>query len=248
MDWGIYILLFLMGFGAFIVSTLTGGGGAMLMVPLVNFFVSKEAVAPLVHLGNFIGRPSRIIIFWKHIRKDIVKAYTPMAIVGAFLGAWLFSSMRLEWLQIFLGIFLVSTLWQYRWGKRESSFPMKLSYFGPLGFGVSFLSSLIGATGAVLNPFYLNFGVTKEQLVATKAANSFLVAIVQIATYSKFGMLDGELWIYGLAIGLGATAGNFVGKRWLSRMPNQVFRFLVIGMMVISGVVILIQQYFALTS
>jgi hypothetical protein len=238
----IYILLFIFGFCAFTLSTIAGGGGALMLVPLVNFFVAKEATAPLVHLGNFIGRPTRIILFWKNIRWDIIRAYLPLACIGAFLGAWLFASLRMEWLQIVIGIFLISTIWQYKWGKKKASFHMKRSYFGPLGFAVCFLSSLIGATGAVLNPFYLNYGVEKEELVATKAANSFFVAIVQLGTYAKFGRLNDELWLYGLAIGLGAAFGNFLGKRLLKKMSNQTFRQLVMVMMAVSGIVMIAQQ------
>ena len=242
----IYVLLFIFGFCAFTLSTVAGGGGALMLVPLINFFVAKEATAPLVHLGNFIGRPTRIILFWKHIRWDIVKAYLPLACIGAFLGAWLFASLKLEWLQIAIGIFLISTVWQFRWGKKKSSFPMKLKYFGPIGFGVSFFSSLIGATGAVLNPFYLNYGVEKEELVATKAANSFFIAIIQLSTYAKFGRLQDDLWLYGLAIGLGAALGNFLGKSLLKKMSNQSFRIGVVLMMVVSGVVMIAQQVWPL--
>jgi uncharacterized membrane protein YfcA len=238
----IYLLLFLFGFFAFTISTIAGGGGALILVPLVNFFVSKDAVAPLVHLGNFIGRPTRVILFWKHIRWDVVKVYLPFGMLGGFLGAWLFVSMRLDWVQIIIGLFLVSTLWQYRFGKRTTSFPMRLRYFAPLGFGVCFLSSITGATGAVLNPFYLNYHVSKEELIATKAVNSFFIAIIQLSTYASFGKLTGDLWLYGLMIGIGAAAGNFYGKSMLKKISNQQFLKLVLIVMVISGLIILIKQ------
>ena len=94
----------------------------------------------------------------------------------------------------------------------------------------------------MLNPFYLNFGVEKEELVATKAANSFFIAIVQLSTYAGFGKLYGELWGYGLAIGVGAGLGNFLGKRLLRGMSSQRFRMWVLIMMLISGAVILAKQ------
>ena len=119
---------------------------------------------------------------------------------------------------------------------------MRKSYFAPLGFAVCFFSSLVGATGAVLKPFYLNYGVVKEELIATKAVNSFFVALIQISTYAAFGILAGELWGYGLAIGLGAAVGNFLGKRLLKSMSNDLFKKLVLVMMLISGIVILYQQ------
>ncbi len=236
-----YLLLFLFGFVAFTVSTIAGGGGALILVPLVGFFVREDAVAPLVQMGNFIGRPTRIALFWKNIRWDISKIYIPFAFVGAFLGAWLFASLSMKWLQLVLGVFLVSTIFQYRFGKKTMSFQMKRWYFAPLGFVVSFLSSLIGATGAVLNPFYLNYGVTKEDLIGTKAINSFLVAMVQLPTYAFFGKLYGEMWYMGLSIGLGAALGNFVGKKWLTKISDKRFLSYVLILMVVSGVVLIIK-------
>ena len=65
-----WMLLFLalLGLVAFVFSTVAGGGGALLMVPLVNSFLGAQFTAPVVNLGNFIGRPSRLILYWKHIR------------------------------------------------------------------------------------------------------------------------------------------------------------------------------------
>jgi uncharacterized membrane protein YfcA len=64
---------------------------------------------------------------------------------------------------------------------------MKLAWFIPLGFFVEIFSSLIGATGPVLNPFYLNYGLEKEKMIATKTINSFLIDLVQISSYTILG-------------------------------------------------------------
>ena len=77
------------------------------------------------------------------------------------LGAW-FSTIKLEWLQITIGLFLVSTLFQYRFGKEEKSFSTNLQAFFPLGFFVGLFSTVTDAVRPVLNPFYLNYGVEKE--------------------------------------------------------------------------------------
>lgn len=73
-------------------------------------------------------------------------------------------------------------------------------------------------------------------MIATKTANSFFVGIVQLGGYTFFGALTGKLWGYGLAMGLGAALGNYVGKRLLGRMSSRRFRQLVIALMVVSGV------------
>ncbi|WP_224484837.1 sulfite exporter TauE/SafE family protein [Robertkochia aurantiaca] len=241
-DFGITILLFVLGALAFIVSTISGGGGALIMVPVLNWLIGVSKTAPVLNLGTFLGRPARLIIFWKHIDWKVCLWYAPAAIAGAWIGGWLFESIRAEWLQIFVGLFLISTVFQYRFGKKERSFEMKLWYFIPLGLLVSVLGTIVGALGPVLNPFYLNLGLDKEDMIATKTANSFLMGLSQLGSYAFFGLLHGELWAYGLALGLGATAGNIIGKKMLSQMSSKTFRRLVIALMVISGILLIWKQ------
>lgn len=240
----IYLWLFIAGMTAFTFSTLAGGGGALILVPIVDSLIGTRAVSPVVHLGNFIGRPTRILLFRKHIDWQVVRHYLPSAILGALLGAWIFAEVKLSYLQIIIASFLISTLWQFRLGKKKQSFSMPIRGFIPLGFAIALVSTLVGATGPVLNPFYLNYGITKEKLIATKAVNSFLLAIVQLSSFTFFGALYGKMWSYGLAIGLGAAVGNILGKRWLKGISDQRFRQLLIAFMAISGLIMLFKLIF----
>ncbi len=241
-DWGLAALLILLATGAFILSTISGGGGALVMVPALNLLMGVTNTAPVLNLGNFIGRPARLIIFWRHINWRVFGRYAPSAFAGAWVGAWIFSNFRVEWLQIVVGLFLISTIFQYRFGKKERSFTMKLWYFVPLGLVISIMGTIIGALGPVLNPFYLNMGIEKEALIATKTANSFFMGVAQISSYAFLGLLYGELWIYGLSIGIGAIVGNIIGKRFLSRMKSITFRRLVILLMAVSGFLLILGQ------
>lgn len=234
-----YLYLGLAGCLAFAFSTLAGGGGALLLVPVTEYFIGVKAVSPVVHLGNFLGRPTRIFLFRKNICWQVVKWYLPLAMLGAWFGAWLFSSVSADILRLVVAIFLISVLWQFKLGKKKTSFEMKAWYFAPVGLVVAFLSTLIGATGPVLNPFYLNYGISKEELIATKAVNSFLLAIVQLSSFSFFGALYGKLWGYGLAIGVGAAIGNIIGKKLLARISDNFFRKLLLGFTAFSGILIL---------
>ena len=242
LSYWLYIIIFFAGLIAYIISTLSGGGGSLLLIPAIGFLLGTKAAPPLINLGNLLGEPVRIILFWKNIQWRVVRYYLPSAIIGTALGAWLFSSLKLEWLQVIVGLFLISTIFQYRFGKREKSFKVKLEWFIPIGFFIEFFSTLIGATGPVLNPFYLNYGLQKEQMIATKTINSFLIGIVQVSSYTAFGSLKGNLWILGIALGLGASAGNWLGKRFLQKLSNEDFRKWVIAVMVFSGVLMIIKE------
>lgn len=227
--------LFAMGVIAFIISTISGGGGALILIPATTALIGAPAAPPVINLGTFISRPSRMIMFWQDIDWGLIKYYVPSAIIGAWLAGLLFSQLNASWIQLLVGLFLISTLFQYRFGKIDKTFNMPKAGFVPLGFIVAFISTIVGGLGPVLNPFYMNSGLQKEDLIATKTANSFFVGIAQIGSYAFFGVLTAKLWIYGLALGLGAVLGNYIGKQFLAGMSIKQFRVLLLLLMVVSG-------------
>jgi uncharacterized membrane protein YfcA len=239
--WVLYAVFFIAGALAYIISTLSGGGGSLLLVPVINLLIGVKQTPPVVNLGNLIGEPVRIILFWKHIQWRVTGFYVLPGVVGAVLSALLFSHLKLEWLQVVVGLFLISTVFQYRFGKKDKSFSMKLWWFAPLGFIVSFFSTMIGAVGPVLNPFYLNYGLDKEKMISTKTINSFIIGLVQISSYTAIGALKGDLWFYGIILGAGASFGNWIGKTLLKRFSSHTFRKFVIALMVISGVAMILE-------
>jgi uncharacterized membrane protein YfcA len=238
-DPGILAGLFALGVIAFVFSTLAGGGGALILLPLVNVLLGTRYTAPVLNLGNLIGRPSRLLLYWKHINWKVCLYYVFPALLGAWAGAWLFGSLKIALLQLLIGGFLVSTLFQYRMGNRAISFRMPLAAFAPLGFVISFLGTLVGAMGPVLNPFYMNAGLEKEELIGTKTANSFFMGLAQVGGYTFFGLLEGVYWGYGIALGAGAIFGNIIGKKILSRLTMGGFRMLLLLFMVLSGLMLI---------
>ncbi|RMA64684.1 sulfite exporter TauE/SafE family protein [Ulvibacter antarcticus] len=235
------VTLFFLGATTFTLSTISGGGGALMQIPIINFLIGTSQTAPVINLGAFISRPTRILLFWKHIQWKVFWYFVPSAMLGAVLAAWLFSEVKIYWIQLIVGIFLMSTFFQYRFGKKERSFEVKLWYFIPLGLLISIIGTFTGGMGPVLNPFLLNAGIEKEELVGTKAAQAFFLGLAQISGYMFFGLLSGDLWIYGIALGAGAIVGNIIGKHLLKRMSKLAFRKWVITIMVISGFVLCIK-------
>lgn len=244
MEW---LILGVSGFFAWIISTLSGGGGSLLLVPVITIVVGAQAVAPIVSLSTLIAEPSRVYLFWKQIEWPLVYWYLPGAIPGAYLGAYIFTHLKAEWLQIILGIFLISTVVQYRWGEKKKSFTVKRWYFLLAGFLVALFSGIIGEIGPVLNPLYLNYGAVKDEMIGTKSVNGLVMQLIKLGTYTAFGVMTGPLLGYGLLIGLVATLANVVGKRVLKSMDEKRFRQVVITVMVVSGLVMIGDQIIRLS-
>lgn len=236
------IVLSLASFLAWFIYTLAGGGSPMILVPLVNVLLSPQAVAPVVTTGLLVGLSQQSWMFWEFIDWQVTWWYLPGAIAGAVLGAYAFTQINLEWLQFFIGVFLIFTVGNYWFGKKERTFTMCCWQFLPVGFLHAFTSGIIGSSGPAMNVFFLNYNFNKEQMIATKATNTVIIHVVKMFTYASLGALKLEYLLYGLVIGLAAIPANFLGQYVLKKMDEKQFRQLVFAFMGVTGVLMVWQQ------
>jgi uncharacterized protein len=267
------IYLSIVSFFAWVISTLAGGGSPFILIPFVNAMLGTAAVPPVITIGMFLGNAHRILLFWRYIDWKLTCWYAPGAIVGAILGAYTFTQLRLDWLQLLIGVFLLISVFGFAIEQKSdqnspeniileteikteastspeisdptpqsptqstSRIKLKAWYILPAGFLKAFVSGLIGTTGPVLNPFYLRYGLVKEELIATKATHVTIIHFVKIITYGTFGVLTVENIGGGLAIGLVAIPANFLAKYILENHMNaKQFRQLVLASMAFGGI------------
>lgn len=227
---------------SWLVSTITGCGSPVVLIPLVGYLLGVQAVAPVLTIGMLMGNSQRIALYWKDIDRRVVAWFLPGASLGACLGAWAISKVQTEWVGLLLGaVLIVSALGMF---ESDDPKPSKVQswYFLPAGIGYSCLSGLVGSAGPLLNAMYLGYGLSKEKMIATKAANQVFMHTVKIAFYCAFGVMTREYWSYGLAIGLAAFPGNWLGRIVLARMNDASFRKLAFAFIFLAGTTLLWQQ------
>lgn len=231
----IFIILFILGILAWFFSTVAAGGAATFLIPIITFMIGAQMVAPIISIAALLANPSRAFIFRNHIDWQVIHYLLPGSIIGAILGAWLLTNIHVQLIQILLGVFLITYVLQDKFSKSKLTIKMKLLWFFPLGFSVSFLSGLIGATGPVHNPFMLNYGLKKERLVGTKAINSFVMQLTKLLSYSAFGALSIEIAGYGIILGLGAVIGVFLARKHLENINATQFKQYTLALMLFCG-------------
>lgn len=234
-----YLILAVAGCLAWVISTLAAGGAATLLIPVIGFLLGPQLVAPVISVASIMANPSRVLFFHDQIDWHLLRWLVPGSIAGAVLGAWLFTQLRVEWLQIVLGLFLITYVLQDRFAETRLNLGIKPFWFFPIGVLVSFLSGLTGATGPVLNPFLLSYGLQKEQLVGTKAVNSFIMQISKLSTYTVFGVLTLQSGSYGVVLGVGAIFGIYLARLHLLRIEAEQFTLYVHLLMFFSGCLML---------
>ncbi len=228
-------LLGLASFTSWFISMLAGGGSPFILIPLVNFWYGAESVAPVITTGMMLGNMQRIGLFWQHVNWTVTRWYAPGALVGAILGAYAFTKIQLEWMQILLGIALLLVGVNHWLGRTKPVVSVKAWQFLPIGFLYAFGSGLVGSTGPVMNPVYLNYGLVKEEMIATKSVNVVMVHIVKLITYWLLGALHPMYLLYGVVIGVAALPANWLGKIILDRMSGDQFQQAVLTFVALSG-------------
>jgi uncharacterized protein len=233
------VLLFVAGCMSWTISTFSGGTGSIVLLAAITHLIRVKTAAPVITIASLLASPTRILVSWRFIEWPVVRWYLPGAIVGAIIGSWIFARASAVWLGVMVGLFLISTPLQYRLGGRARSFPMRLFWFIPVSVAVGLISGVIGASSLVSLPFYLNYGLTKERVIATGALHSLFIQLTKIITYGTLGVLTIGSVIEGLAAGLGAMIAILITQRWLVAFKEIWFRRLAVLLMFMSGCSIL---------
>lgn len=238
----LYLSLVIFGGIAWYVSTIAAGGAATLLIPVIGFLLGAQFVAPVISIASLCTNPPRAWLFRHDINWKVLRWLLPGSLVGAFMGAWSFTQFDVAVIEVILAVFLISYVFQYKFRTVTFRVGMKSVWFLPIGLIVAFLSGLVGATGPILNPFMLHYGLEKEHLVGTKSLNSLVMQLTKLGTYTFFGSMNPDIFLYGSLLGVGAIIGVYLARQHLLNIDKKRFRSYTMIMMFCAGVLMLIKH------
>ncbi len=108
-----------------------------------------------------------------------------------------------------------------------------------IGFLAGFVSGLTGAVGLLFNRFYLSYGMSKEQIVATRAANEIFLHFIKLIIYIILGLYTQAALLLGLTIAVASVLSSVSVKYILPHISENIFKKIGYAAMVISGVFLL---------
>lgn len=244
------IVLFLFGvaFAAFTVSAVSGGGAGLVLVPLLRLMLPIESVPAALSIGAATSSATRMAMFRRSTRWDVVRLFVPSALPAAALGAWLLTRFEPAYIEFLLGCFLLASLPPlFRRSApdpapdpaaaplRPPPAPLPRARLRLIGAVAGLLSGFTGAVGLIFNNSYHRLGLGKEEIVATRATNEILLHLLKIALYAGFALLDRSALIAGALIAAAALFAS-VAMRWLLPLiAEAMFRRIGLLAMVGSG-------------
>lgn len=236
-------LLFLATILAFWISAICGGGASLILVPLLNWLLPTSVVPFSLTIGTFTSSASRIIVFKKDICWKIFFWFVPFSIPAVLLGAWLIKYVNPLYLQLIVGLFLLANLpelFRNKKQQRQEEKPYPKFVLAIVGFFAGFISGITGAIGLLFNRFYLRYGLTKEEIVATRAANEIFLHSIKLIIYLILGLYSSSAFWLGLTIAIASIISSYTVKFILPHISEFLFRKIGYGAMVLSGIFLLV--------
>ena len=196
-------------------------GGMVLMAVLV---ISMN-VANAMILHGVVQATSNGSRAW-FLREHILWSLLPLYLLGAGIAVAAFTALAVIPDAGVVLILVGAFPWAARWVKRLQG----LDITKPLttvacGVSVTAAQLLAGASGPLLDTFYLKSPLSREQIVASKAVTQTIGHLLKIVYYGFIVVVvvDLPLWLFGACV-VAAIAGSRVGTLMLKRWNDQDFQ------------------------
>lgn len=237
--------IFAIALFAFAVSAVAGGGAGLVLVPLLRILLPVAQVPVALSIGTAAGSLARIHAFRAHVRWDVVRRFVPSALPMAGIGAWALSQFQPAYVELLIGLFLLANLplMFLRRGKAEARKPPLPTWaLMLLGALAGLISGFTGAVGLLFNGAYRRMGMSKEELVATRAANEIALHLLKIALYASLGLLSWTAFLIGLMVAAAAIIAAYGMRRLLPYVSEPLFRLVSNLAMIAAGAAMFIMS------
>jgi Predicted permeases len=252
-----YVLSAVSGFVVGFTLGIIGGGGSILAIPLLLYFVG------LANLGGYspdyidhlvVGTTALAVglnafinayMHWRRgnvaLREGVV--FAGVGAVGSFVGANVGLGVRGELLLFLFGIFMIAVA-VYVWkgdgdgGRRASRRGSSWARLVPTAFAVGFASGFFGIGGGflVVPGLLFSTGVDILKAVGTSLISVGTFGVVTAAAYLLKGLVEPLISLLYLA---GGVAGGYAGAWAASAVPRRTLRKIFAGMLIAVAVYVM---------
>ena len=230
------ILLTLAGIVAGAIAAISGFGIGSILTPLLSTWIGTKLAVALVSIPHFIGTALRFVVIRQHVDRQVLWSFGLTSAAGGLIGAilhiWLRSAVLgyvLGALLVFAGVMGLSGL------ASRMSFGRRAAWIAGALSGL--FGGMVGNQGGIRSAALLGFNLQRDAFVATATAIALLIDLCRMPVYAalQFHSIVAE-WRFAALATLGVVAGTLSGKWMLQRIPQNVFRAMVSGIILALGI------------
>ena len=223
-----------------------GVGTPLLTVPMMALVLPPQMAIAIMAI------PVVVVNLWQFSQAErsiaVVRRFWPAFIAilaGTWIGVEILSGIDEKSLLVFVGIaviaFAVLQSSSYRLHLRESQIKPAGVFFGGA-------SGLIGGICSFFGPMLIIYlisipGLAKNQFTSTISFLYVSAVVPWTITLYLYGILDQRLLIYSACGVIPVMLGQTLGRRLRENISEDRFKYLIIAILVISGVSMLWRAY-----
>jgi len=242
-----YIFIAIVGLFSGVVSGMSGGGGAMLMIPAFIFTgLPPQVAVATAKLSGLGGDFGGLIGFLKsgHIRKDIIKVMIPIAIVVGLVTPLVFAAVSSREFQIALAVVMIALLPTLFIKRRSFNRPTRrhkiagYSLYSVVLFLQGIFSGGVGSLAVYV--LTLLFGTSKLETIATRRVVVAVLSPVTLVSLLIGGFVSVGLGLVGLVT---AFVGTYIGSRIALNRGELFVTIVMAATILISSIVLLVTAW-----
>lgn len=234
-----YVIFILLALLAEIIGTVSGFGSSILFVPIASIFFDIRIVLGITAIFHLFSNVSKIMLFRKGFDKSIIIKMGIPAVLMVLIGAILSKYIPESGIEVFMSFVLI-LLSVYLVVSKRVIEPSNQNLV--IGGGISgFLAGLIGTGGAIRGIALSAFNLSKDVFIATSAFIDLGVDSGRAIVYALNGYVPKEtILLVPILIGI-SVLGTWLGKLTLNRMNEDTFKYVVLGIIILSSLVHIIK-------
>lgn len=227
------------------VRGVAGFGSGAVATPLLTFVLPLSTTAPLITLIGFFVSVRQAWRDWNLIRWQTVLLFVPGSLAGVGLGLYVFRTIDQALLARLLGIYILLYAFYSLWGERRLTRrlhpPRWLVH--PVAAAGALISTIFGGLAGPLYVTYFDaLKLSKGAFRVTVSTTLLVLNLMRSVGYVATGVFRIEDAPLFAAAVLPVLAGTLLGDRLHDRMDPQVFRGIVGGLLVLSGLGLLLKH------
>lgn len=234
-----YYIFYILAFFAEILGTISGFGSSILFVPIASLFFDFHLILGITAVFHVFSNASKMVLFRDGIDKTIVLKLGIPAVSFVILGAWMNKLFPQGQMELLLSIVLIA-LSVYLLIYSTKSLEQNNRNLIAGGAASGFVAGFVGTGGAIRGIVLAAFNLEKNVFISTSAFIDMGVDSSRAVVYYLNGYIGKEILVLLPALIVISITGTWIGKKLLKYIPQKQFIWLVIGVVITTSLVQLV--------
>ncbi len=238
LEMGVFAALIAVGFATSILSAIVGMAGGITLLAVMLLFFDPLVAIPLHGVVQLVSNSSRAFIQREHLRWELIGRYAVLILPMGFVGIGIAQNLPPEATRALIGLFVLAATWRPNlllFGSHPEKSDPRMRFFALGGF-VGLLNTTIGATGPLLAPFFLNLGLSRFEIIGTKAGCQILGHLSKLIIFGVVGFVYTDFGLLLVALSASVIVGTWVGSRILHQVTEGWFIILYKGVLTLIAI------------